>query len=296
MEKYIIVGLVLWASYLQAEVNENVGSCAGQFLKIGVGARACGMGEAFSAVADDVNAIYWNPAGLMQIKEKEVTFTHNEWLSDLKYEFLAYSQPTPQGVSAFSLTYLRMGEIEGKDKEDNPIGNFAAYDYALSIAYAIPANENLDLGINFKFIQQKIEKENADGMAIDMGLLYLDPSNEKFKIAAVLQNLGSKLKFVQQRENLPLTYKLGVSYKINKLTLASDVTTPEDNKTRINLGIEYFPTTNLAFRLGYNSQNDLDSGWTLGAGFRLKTLHIDYAFIPYGELDNTHRFSLTKKI
>lgn len=298
MKRYMmlmIIAVVISSEFVYAKTNENAGSCVGQFLKLGAGARPAGMGEAFSAIANDVNAIYWNPAGLMQIKEKEATFMHSEWLYDLKYEFLAYCQPTNIGASAFSITYLRMGDMEGKDKDDNPIGNFGAYDYVLSAAYAIPANENVHIGITGKFIRQKIENSTAKGLAIDIGILQLDPLPQGFKIAAVLQNLGSTLKFVKQRENLSLTYKLGMAYTKDKLTLAGDITKPEDNNTRLNLGAEYLPTPNLAFRLGYNSQNDLDSGWTYGAGFRLKTLQVDYCFISYGELDDTHRVSLTKR-
>jgi len=287
--------VIVLPGYSEAKTNKNAGTCVGQFLKIGAGARVSGMGEAFCAVADDINAIYWNPAGLIQINQKEATFMHNEWLYDLKYEFLAYCQPTKIGVNGISITYLRMGNLEGKDKDDNPIGNFAAYDYAVSIAYAIAANQHLSVGANSKFIQQKIEKEDANAIAVDIGILYLEPLKEGFKTAMVLQNLGSKLKFVQKRESLPLTYKVGVSYKNNNLILAGDITNPEDNAMRINLGIEYLPTSILALRIGYNSQNDLDSGWTFGIGFRLRNLYVDYAFVPYGELDNTHRFSLTKK-
>lgn len=299
MRKYIgllLIALIMsFAISVYAGTDEKAGTCVGQFLKIGAGARACGMGEAFSAVADDINAISWNPAGLMQIKGKEATFTHNEWLYDLKYEFLAYCQPTKRGVLGFSLTYLSMGEMEGKDKDDNPIGNFDAYDNALSIAYAVVANEKVYAGINGKFIHQKIESEDANGVAIDIGVLYHDPANEKFKASWVLQNLGSSLKFVQKSEELPLTNKFGLSYIMNKLILAGDVTMPKDNKTRLNLGVEYLHTPVLTFRVGYNSQNDLDSGLTLGIGFALKPIQIDYAFIPYGELDNSHRFSLTKR-
>ncbi|MFH1563184.1 MAG: PorV/PorQ family protein [Nitrospirota bacterium] len=296
MRKYmLLLVLVIFAVSVEAETNENAGTCVGQFLKIGAGARPCGMGEAFSAVADDVNAIYWNPAGLMQITEKEGTFMHSDWLYDLKYEFLAYCQPTKKGVSAISLTYLRMGDMEGTDNDANLIGDFGAYDYALSMAYAMPVNKNVHAGITGKIIQQKLEKENAKAIAVDIGILYFDPEKEGFKIAAVLQNLGSKLKFVQEPESLPLTCKFGAAYKKDKLTLAGDLTKPQDNDARLNIGAEYLHIQNLAFRLGYNSQNDLDKGWTLGVGFILKALQIDYAFIPYGELDNTHRFSLTKR-
>lgn len=298
MRKYVIlliISLLVFSGSGYAQTNENAGTRVGQFLKIGAGARVSGMGEAFSAVADDVNAIYWNPAGLMQIEDKQASFMHNEWFYDLKYEFLAYCQPTQKGVAGLSLTYLRMGDFEGKDKDDNPTGNFSAGDFALSIAYATPVNENLHLGITGKFIQQKIEVEKSNTLAIDIGLLYFNPSNKKVKMAGVIQNLGPRLKFVKEREKLPLTYKLGASYKMDKLILAGDITTPTDNDTRLNLGIEYNYTPTLSFRVGYNSQNDLDSGWTLGTGINVHNLQIDYAFIPYGELDKTHRFSLTKR-
>jgi long-subunit fatty acid transport protein len=188
-----------------------------------------------------------------------------------------------------------MGDLEGRDKDDNPIGNFSAYDFALNIAYAVIANENCYVGISGKLIRQKIENSIANAVGIDLGILYLDPSREGLKFAAVIQNIASKLKFIQKRESLTSACKLGMSYKMNKLTLASDITYPEDNAARINLGAEYLLTTNLALRLGYNSKNKLDSGWTFGAGFKLNTLQIDYAFVPYGELDNTHRVSLTKR-
>jgi len=301
MKKYILMFvLMIFAGAVESKTNENAGTCVGQFLKIGAGTRPCGMGEAFSAVADDVNAIYWNPAGLMQVQEKQGTFMHNEWLYDVKYEFLAYCQPTKRGVNAFSITYLRMGNLEGTDKDENSIGNFGASDYAISMAYAVPANDNLHAGITGKIIQQKIENESSKAIALDIGILYFEPTKQGVKVAAVIQNLGSKLKFVQESESLPLTCKFGIAYKKDKLTLAGDLTKPQDNDVRINIGAEYLYTQNLAFRLGYNSQNDLDSGWTFGAGFKFNTLNLtslqlDYAFVPYGELDNTHRFSITKR-
>ncbi|MEW6619408.1 MAG: PorV/PorQ family protein [bacterium] len=298
MKRYVILlvmGLVISFTYVQAKTNEKAGMCAAQFLKIGAGARPSGMGEAFCAVSNDINAVYWNPAGLYQINQKQATFMHNEWLYDIKYEFLAYCQPTDRGVSAVSLIYLRMGDLEGKDMNDNPIGDFSAYDCALNIAYSLAANKNTYLGITGKLIQQKIENEKAKALAIDIGILHLESAKEGFKTAAVVQNLGSKLKFVQQPENLPLTYKMGISYKRNKLLLATDITKPEDNNTRINIGVEYLFNPTLTLRAGYNSQNDLDSGWTVGAGVNLKSSQFDYAFVPYGELDDTHRFSVIIK-
>ncbi|MBE2219783.1 MAG: UPF0164 family protein, partial [Ignavibacteria bacterium] len=94
MKKYIYILLVLFlaeaVSYSQLIPqlgNQRAGTSSLQFLKIGVGGRATGMGETFVAVSNDITALYWNPAGLMQFEENGVHFSHNEWLVDLNHEF-----------------------------------------------------------------------------------------------------------------------------------------------------------------------------------------------------------------
>ena len=68
--------------------GQRAGISSLQFLKLGAGARAAGMGEAFVAVADDASALYYNPAGLAQFDDNEIMFTHTTWLIDLEHEFL----------------------------------------------------------------------------------------------------------------------------------------------------------------------------------------------------------------
>jgi len=80
----------------------GVGTTAAQFLKIGVGARAVAMGGAFSAVADNIDAIYWNPAGLSRLEKREFTASHAEMFESTRLDFLAYAHPTSQGTFARS--------------------------------------------------------------------------------------------------------------------------------------------------------------------------------------------------
>ncbi|MBL8016044.1 MAG: UPF0164 family protein, partial [Ignavibacteria bacterium] len=87
--------------------NQRAGTSSLQFLKIGAGARATGMGETFIAVSNDITALYWNPAGLMQFEESGVHFSHTEWLVDLNHEFFGgvyrFGGNNALGLSVISL-------------------------------------------------------------------------------------------------------------------------------------------------------------------------------------------------
>ena len=73
--------------------EQRAGTASGTFLKIGIGARATGLGEAFVAVANDPTAIYWNPAGLASIQRQELAISHVEWPADIRFEHLALVLP-----------------------------------------------------------------------------------------------------------------------------------------------------------------------------------------------------------
>jgi long-subunit fatty acid transport protein len=76
-----------------AQEFEKVGTIGGQFLKIGIGARATAMGSAFVSVADDASAIYWNPAGVARVSKNVATINHAAWLADTSFTQAAYLLP-----------------------------------------------------------------------------------------------------------------------------------------------------------------------------------------------------------
>ena len=98
------------------------------FLDIGVGARAAGMGGAYTALADDANTVYWNPAGLARLEKREASVSHAELGRSTRHDFLAYAHPAPQGTFAGAFTYLSQGSIEGHDGLGRPTGSFNASD------------------------------------------------------------------------------------------------------------------------------------------------------------------------
>ncbi|MEK6647539.1 MAG: PorV/PorQ family protein [Candidatus Firestonebacteria bacterium] len=299
-----------------SEIHPNAGTTSASFLKIGIGARPVGMGEAFVAVADDANSVYWNPAGLARVKKMEFTAMHNEWFQDIRYEFIAYAHPFENGsTGAFHLGSLYLKGLERRswlteDPEDDPSlaeDLFGAADYEGAISYSGWLTENLMGGANLKFIYETIDKYNASGFAFDLGLIY-KIAGDNLTSGLVLQNLGPKLTFIQRGYMLPLTAKLGFAWKIPLLNLlwAIDLKQPIDNYLHINSGLEYWFMNTIALRVGYRYKwfgNDLGtlSGLTSGMGFQVNNLfgtldmELDYAFVPYGDLGFTHRVSLTAR-
>ena len=291
-----ILSILLNMSGNAEATSSKAGTKGGQFLKIDVGARPAAMGVAFVAVDGDVNAICWNPASLGSIKHQEFTFMHNEWLNDVRYEFVGYAKPINDNrVIAGGITYLGSGNIEGW-KDQNTQDDFSAGDMAVTMSYARKMNEQMLVGANARLIHQKIKNSTAAGVAMDMGILY-STRVKGLNVGVALRNLGTRMKFENEADSLPLELKGGIAFNMpdKKSLCVLDITIPIDNAVRINTGVEYHLTPKLSLRTGYNSNNDIDKGLSAGIGFGTEGLQFDYAFVPYGDVDNTHRASIGRR-
>ena len=121
----LIIGILILTLDLISYAN-GPGTTTASFLKIGVGARAAAMGEAFSAVASDGTSLYWNPAGLTQLKTKEISATYNSWFEEIKQGYLSLTFLSSRGTMGLGINYVDMGKLEGRDVEGNPTGDFTA--------------------------------------------------------------------------------------------------------------------------------------------------------------------------
>ncbi|MEW6096279.1 MAG: PorV/PorQ family protein [bacterium] len=282
------------------------------FLKMDVGAKAAAMGGAYTALVDDVTSIYWNPAGLARLNRTELNFMHNEWFSGINYEFLAAAYPIENLTFATSLTYLYMDEINEVLRDTEGKGNgrywetgkvFSAEDVALSIAFAQALEENLFMGANFKYIHESIEEESASGFAMDLGVLF-KPSN-RLGFGFVICNLGPNMKFINDEFSLPLTYRAGVGYEIGRnFSFSLDIKKTKDEKLDFCAGMESWFGNWLALRFSGATKTDdklgkfrgLPTGMRAGCGLNLSnSLTLDYAYVPYGDLGDTHRISISMK-
>src|SRR6266446_4057191 len=134
----------LWAS--------GPGTTGADILRIGVGARAIAMGEAYVAQADDVSSLYWNPAGLALMQERQASFMYDQMYQDLKFQNANIGIPLENGAIGGSLSYLSYGDIQGYSDIGTATGNQSAYSGVATLGAAWLGNQ-WSAGANVKGIQ-----------------------------------------------------------------------------------------------------------------------------------------------
>ncbi|MEE8640301.1 MAG: PorV/PorQ family protein [bacterium] len=281
----------------------DAGSSAAAFLKIGVGARAVGMGEAQAAAAEGPEALYWNPAGLAVNSRRAVSFTHNEWLEDVRYEYLGLSYPLFNlGSIGFSAGRVGMGKLTGRDEQGNYTGEFSASDMVLSLGYARRLFNFLAVGAAAEYISSKIEDESASAFAGSVGAVGELPL-PGLAVGVSASNIGGEMKFIDEGDPLPLALRGGVAYilpfggETNEFMVAVDAVKFNDrDDVMVNTGVEYWFMKTIAARAGYKGNYDED-GLTGGLGFKYSPkanlgLLADYAYADMGLFGATHRISV----
>ena len=281
----------------------DAGSSAAAFLKIGVGARAVGMGEAQAAAAEGPEALYWNPAGLAVNSRRAVSFTHNEWLEDVRYEYLGLSYPLFNlGSIGFSAGRVGMGKLTGRDEQGNYTGEFGASDMVLSLGYARRLFNFLAVGAAAEYISSKIEDESASAFAGSVGAVGELPL-PGLAVGVSASNIGGEMKFIDEGDPLPLALRGGAAYLLpfggetNELMVAVDgVKFNDRDDVMVNTGVEYWFMKTIAARAGYKGNYDED-GLTGGLGFKYSPtanlgLLADYAYADMGLFGATHRITV----
>ncbi|MHB2025851.1 MAG: PorV/PorQ family protein [Elusimicrobiota bacterium] len=289
------------------------GTSGAQFLEIEPGARPSGMAGAFGGVADDVNAVYYNPAGLATLTQVQAEGMEDQYFQDANYDFGALAVPllswtkssqekNAYGVLGVAVSNLSVGNIAGYNAGENPTGNFNSQDfsYALSYGYQIP-DTGLSLGATGKYITSNIDGYGAASYAADMGALY--QFERRFSIGLGTRNLGPKYGFAGQGDPLPQEWYWGAGYKILPNWLAStEIDFPRDNGVSYAVGTEYVcaftKKLGASLRAGYAERNTGAGGFsgaTFGTGLEYGNFGFDFAFVPFGDLGDTYQYSLTTK-
>lgn len=316
--------LVLFGSGRLAWGQAKVGTAGLQFLELGVSARATAMGGAFSAVTNDVFAVYYNAAGVAALGKKQVAFTHIDYPAGIHYEFAALALPVRKlgGVVAFSVYDFQSGEIP-VTTYNFPSGTgeiTKAQDLAFGATFARYLTDHFSFGITGKFIVEALADREASGWAADVGTLY-ETGFRNFRIAMRISNFGPNFRFGPSDEGfkdfpLPIDFHFGTAIDVvqspqHRTTLAFEGSHPADNLEKFNTGLEYWYSEKLALRLGVHIRQDTDAkevltedkrvfttgkGFSAGAGFKLPVqrfnLTADYAFQEAHDLGSFHRWSV----
>lgn len=278
----ILFGMVFLASSSALLGNDNVGTSCANFLKMGVGPRAVAMGGAFTALANDYTALYWNPAGMARMQNNEVGFSYTDWILDIRHSFVGavYSPGEGWGTIGVSINYLDMGEMERTTpSEPNGTGTFfTPADLAVGLAYARTLTDRFAVGLQAKMIRESISFSTASTFALDLGTQFVTGFHG-MRLGMCISNFGGKMLMMGtdqmvtadadeaiggtpeedarlETENwpLPMIFRFGVSFDfLNRedylFTINSDFNDPRDMNPYVNLGGE-FAWKNMVFLRG----------------------------------------------
>lgn len=304
----VLMGLLaLSTSAHAAEVFEKVATFDGQFLKIGVGARAAGMGGAFVAVADDASAVFWNPAGIARLDEDKQELAGNvaSWPADLKFyqgTLVFHLKGLPGALAVHARSLAMADEPERTSFRPDGTGQFFDAGYTtFGATYARNLTDKFSVGVNGNLVQLGLAEFSEQTVTFDLGTLY-DVGTLGMKIGMTIQNIGSQVKFIDRQARIPAVFRVGTSFQLlqgaeHHLVGSFEFSHPPDNAERANVGGEYGFKDFLFLRGGYNINYDAE-GLAAGAGvkFPISTLHttanVDYAFTDMKDLGEVHRVSL----
>ncbi len=280
----IIISIIVLGSVCYAN---GAGTTGANFLKIGVGARAAALGDAFTVIVDDSTSLYWNPAGLAKMEKRQLSATYNMWFAGINQGYLGMGFPlSRRGVIAGGVNYVDMGDFDGRDEFGNPTGTFTASALNYQLGYANRVREKLTWGISAGLVQDTIADDIKSTYAVNFGLIF--KSSESLSLGLAVQNIGGQL----GSDPLPFVAKVGMAYTWKSLLLVLDIASPTDNDLYYCAGIEWWIMDGIALRAGYKTNQDIGQGLTAGLGFDKGKIRFDYAYVPYGALGNTHRVLL----
>lgn len=318
MHKSVVVAVLILTLLLTVpqsfaqNIHDSAGTAGAAFLKIEPGSRPVGMGGAFAGLANDINTIFWNPAGLTSVHTRELTAMQHFSFVDINNQSIGYAQRAKQFVwgasflGSFTEIERRIGPTETPDSTVT-VGGFAT---GLSLAY--PLGTSASIGGTAKFISQQLDIQNIYGAAADIGLI-LRLLDNHLGIGITVQNAG----VLSGEENLPMALRAGLAYRTweqpeadsekampprEVWAFVADAHLPLiDANPSFHLGVERWFYDIVAARVGYRiglNENPSD-GLSIGIGVRKDGLdslanidfQFDYAFVPDNDLGDSHRIS-----
>jgi hypothetical protein len=301
---WILLILFLFSFPVFAETED--GGYADAFLQPGFGARALGMGGAFVGVADDATGGFFNPAGLVQLKNRTFGAFYRKMTLDRRSSYVTYNQPILEEAT-IGLAWINagVGDVVGRNRDGEITGNLSNYENSIQMFYSRKIIEELSAGLCLEYVQYNLTNINAYGLG--GGLSVMGRPIPKLRIGFSAENIGLKLSWTSgnywkqfdmlgssTKDEFPVNFRLGASYLLlkDRVLLSSEVDKSTKQEGKIHLGAEGWALENLAGRIGYDN-----GALTLGLGIRQKiravTFGFDYAYVGshVGE-DADHLISL----
>jgi hypothetical protein len=296
-----------FASYSLDSVSDSA-SVAGKYLTLGVGAAAAGMGNAYTGSAQDAVAMFWNPAGMINMKTKDtqnsVFLAHNGWLMNSEVDNIAIARYFKNiGIFGFGLTYFNSGDMDRYDinaVSGEPIDlgtTFSNYALCTSLSYANSLDENINFGIVLKYISDYIDSSAATAFAFDLGLKYNVTPLKGLSLNVVARNFGGQ--FGTSVLSKELVFGVDYSFLIADwgINAEYDAVGKIKNNAVHRFGLEVKTPYTVVLRTGYYTDDteihDGFKNFTFGAGIKINKLYsLDISLSPYSTLGFAYQASI----
>jgi len=311
---FLVVLVIIFSPQLS---NARLGGAGAQFLSLGGGSRGLALGGAYTALAEGLDAIYWNPAGLAYMDGTSASFTHGELFAGLKNENAAFAMPGMGGVVGVSVYALLSGKIEKTtiEEQDGTGETYSANDFAAGVSYSRMMTDKFAFGLTVKLINLNIDKCSATTWAFDIGGTY-NTGFRNLRLGFVIRNFGPDTHYegedLQYLEDeylkatyrsdsfpLPMSFQMGLAYDVinsgdNRVTTLVDLVHPVDQDETIAAGVEYWLRDTYSLRLGYTERNNRGLSGGLGLKLSLGTMEtiVDYSYEYHQYLDGVQRFTI----
>ncbi len=282
------------------------------FLEVPAGARAAALGGAFTTLAQGVEASFWNVAALDRVQGVQITGSHAEFVQTLRHEQFALAGRLFGGGLAASVRAMYSEPIEERDELGNLIGSFGAHDLEFGLAYGRTLAPGLSLGAGAQLVRERIADEAGQTWSLGAGALWEPARLPGVRLGVSAEHLGPATDFEVEGVRgrpvaLPAAVQAGGSWEgaigpAARLRAALETRVTRGRGAIGMLGVELATPGGAggagaaALRAGLRANDDASS-FSLGAGYALRGLRLDYAFVPLRlDLGDTHRVSITAQL
>jgi hypothetical protein len=210
----VLVAVLLPVHAFATEPFAKVGTFAMQFLKIPPSARGTGMGSAFTALANDATATYWNPGGIVEVTNTAIVLEHTVWPADvnLDYASAVFTLPFVPGTWGVSARALSMDPQKERTifLPDGTGREFDAGDMSFGLSYAQYFTDKFSAGATVHFIHSGLAEKDVNTYAVDFGLIYRI-GFQGMRLGMMIQSLGGKVNYDSRESKLPTLFKVSLS-------------------------------------------------------------------------------------
>jgi hypothetical protein len=323
----ILFTLLIFCLTLSAQAADlkKIAQTGMKWLSIPIGARAAALGGAYTAMADDISSIFWNPAGIAYAEGGHVFLNQTMWIADINVNSAALTYSYGNwGIFGLSLAAADWGTFHGTKLTGGgagfiETGDFSPTNWSLGISYAKRISDAFAIGGNVKYLYEKLgtgfegtqtnPQEYTAKMslfAFDIGTFYYTGFKD-LRFAMSFQNFSAEKKYREEFFPLPLTFRFGIAMNVfrfvadeskHKVVLAVDAIHPRDYSERLHFGLEYGFRDLVFLRGGYKTNYD-EEDLSLGAGLHYAlggiAFTLDYSYIQFKNFDAVNMFSFDFK-